>query len=81
MKRAAIALLVSAFAVSAAGATNYPCSQSKGGINYCEGEKFVCNDGSVSASKQKCSAVKFGTKDAPKPEKPVSGKDKKKERK
>lgn len=34
-----------------------PCSGSKGGISHCQGATFVCNDGSVSASKKNCSAV------------------------
>lgn len=32
-----------------------PCSGGKGGIAYCDGGKFVCNDGSYSASKYICS--------------------------
>lgn len=44
-------------ATSAAYARNYPCSGSKGGISHCRGETFICNDGSVSGSKQSCSAV------------------------
>ncbi len=32
-----------------------PCSGSKGGISHCTaGGKFVCNDGSISASKKTC---------------------------
>lgn len=41
-----------------AEATNYPCSQSKGGAERCEGDKFICRDGSVSASKRKCTPQK-----------------------
>lgn len=34
---------------------NKPCSKSKGGVKACTAEgKFLCNDGSVSASKRKC---------------------------
>lgn len=34
---------------------NQPCSKSKGGVKACTAEgKFLCNDGSVSASKRKC---------------------------
>lgn len=37
---------------------NQPCSKSKGGIKACTAEgKFLCNDGSVSASKRKCAKV------------------------
>lgn len=32
-----------------------PCSGSKGGISHCDGSKFICNDGSTSASKKHCS--------------------------
>lgn len=81
MRRAAIALLVFAFASGVAGAANYPCSQSKGGVKHCDGEKFVCNDGSISASKRVCSVAKHGTRNAPKPENPLSSKSKKKEKK
>lgn len=31
-----------------------PCSGKKGGIKTCSGGKFVCNDGSISASKKVC---------------------------
>lgn len=31
-----------------------PCSGSKGGIAHCSGTRFVCNDGSLSASKKIC---------------------------
>lgn len=72
--RAAIMLFLCLFAANTVSAANKPCSQSKGGIKYCEGEKFICNDGSVSASKQKCSVAKFGTKDAAKSENPVTDK-------
>lgn len=37
-----------------AWATNTPCSGKKGGISYCENGRFICNDGSVSQSKQTC---------------------------
>ncbi|HCA16957.1 MAG TPA: hypothetical protein DEO64_07470 [Alcaligenes faecalis] len=35
-------------------ARNKPCSGKKGGISHCEGEVFVCRDGSASSSKQSC---------------------------
>ncbi|HCD9576662.1 TPA: hypothetical protein NGJ40_003063 [Legionella pneumophila] len=35
-------------------ARNYPCSGSKGGVSHCQNGKFVCNDGSLSASKKIC---------------------------
>ncbi|QPC88750.1 hypothetical protein GA830_15780 [Mesorhizobium sp. NBSH29] len=36
-------------------AANTPCSGSKGGVARCQGSTFICNDGSVSASKKHCS--------------------------
>lgn len=36
-------------------ARNAPCSGKKGGVSHCAGGKFVCNDGTVSASKKICS--------------------------
>lgn len=31
-----------------------PCSGKKGGVSHCKGEKFICKDGTVSASKRSC---------------------------
>jgi hypothetical protein len=45
--------------LSAHGA-NTPCSGRKGGVDRCQGETFICKDGSVSASKKSCSAVMGG---------------------
>lgn len=42
-------------------AQNKPCSGSKGGIAYCDGEDFVCKDGSISASKKICHGYKKKT--------------------
>lgn len=36
-------------------AANTPCSGSKGGIERCVGDRFLCRDGSISASKKICS--------------------------
>ncbi|WP_315859834.1 hypothetical protein [Rhizobium leguminosarum] len=44
----------------AAQAANTPCSGRKGGIAGCQGDTFICNDGSVSASKRSCSAYMGG---------------------
>jgi endonuclease G len=41
-------------------AANTPCSGKKGGIARCDGQKFVCNDGSYSASKKDCQAMLGG---------------------
>lgn len=44
------------FTASLAPAANTPCSGSKGGIARCQGELFLCNDGSISGSKKSCPA-------------------------
>ena len=51
--------LIVLFATSA-HAANTPCSGKKGGISHCQGRTFVCNDGSVSASKRSCEASMGG---------------------
>lgn len=33
---------------------NKPCSGKKGGVSHCSGGKFICKDGTVSASKKVC---------------------------
>lgn len=48
----AVALLVG----TSAEARNTPCSGKKGGVKACSGDKFICNDGSISASERSCSA-------------------------
>jgi hypothetical protein len=53
---AAIGLLLMVIPLSF-GAGNTPCSGRKGGIDHCQGETFICRDGSVSASKASCSAT------------------------
>lgn len=35
-------------------AANKPCSGKKGGVSHCSAGKFVCKDGSISASKKVC---------------------------
>ncbi|WP_431483647.1 YdcA family protein [Pseudomonas solani] len=49
-------LLALAFAALSppAYAGNTPCSGSKGGIARCDGDLFLCNDGSISGSKRSC---------------------------
>ena len=54
------ALLFGAVAMAA----NQPCSGKKGGIAGCDGETFVCNDGSISASRKSCSRD-MGTRNSP----------------
>ena len=53
--RLVIMTLVLAMTGMPALAANTPCSGKKGGISHCRGDKFVCKDGSTSASKKKCS--------------------------
>ena len=49
-----LAVLLVALTAASASATNYPCSGKKGGISHCQGDTFICNDGSTSASKRSC---------------------------
>ncbi len=46
-------------------AANQPCSGSKGGIARCDGELFLCTDGSISGSKRNCSAERNGGNSTP----------------
>lgn len=57
MKNIILVLTVGLLAISTAeaGKGRQPCSGKKGGISHCQGSKFVCNDGSISASKKVCS--------------------------
>ncbi|KOA16015.1 hypothetical protein RQ70_21220, partial [Acinetobacter baumannii] len=57
MKQVILSLLLvlSSLSVAEAGRGRQPCSGKKGGISHCDGSKFVCNDGSISASKKICS--------------------------
>ncbi|WP_335876881.1 hypothetical protein [Acinetobacter baumannii] len=57
MKQVILSLLLvlSSLSVAEAGRGRQPCSGKKGGISHCDGGKFVCNDGSISASKKICS--------------------------
>lgn len=50
-----IAFLLISMAMSAQAKGREPCSGKKGGISHCQAGKFVCNDGSISASKKTCS--------------------------
>ncbi|WP_079374925.1 hypothetical protein [Acinetobacter baumannii] len=57
MKQVILSLLLvlSSLSVAEAGRGRQPCSGKKGGGSHCNGSKFVCNDGSISASKKICS--------------------------
>jgi endonuclease G len=46
-------------------AANQPCFGNKGGINHCDGAKFVCNDGSTSGSTKDCTVFFGGNTAAP----------------
>ncbi len=51
-------LMAAAFALAlttpALAVKREPCSGKKGGVDHCENGKFVCKDGSRSASKKVC---------------------------
>ncbi|MEY0576603.1 hypothetical protein [Providencia manganoxydans] len=55
------------FSINTANARNTPCSGSKGGVSYCENEKFVCNDGTISKSKRICSGYEKPSSASTKP--------------
>jgi hypothetical protein len=38
-----------------------PCDRGAGGVAYCVGEKFRCNDGRISRSKRICDPDVYGT--------------------
>lgn len=67
MRRIALALALCAEMNGTANATKTPCSGKKGGINHCSGGKFVCNDGSTSASKKTCSGYSGQSNSTSKP--------------
>jgi hypothetical protein len=53
-----VAAVLACLAMSIATADargNTPCSGKKGGIAKCQGSKFLCKDGTTSASKKTCS--------------------------
>src|SRR5690606_6384287 len=59
-RQAFIAILLSLGLAGTCAAANQPCSGKKGGVSHCDGELFVCNDGSISGSKRSCSAQAGG---------------------
>ncbi|WP_256730356.1 hypothetical protein [Pseudomonas sp. ANT_H12B] len=59
-----IVLLLLCVASISAWAGNTPCSGKKGGIDRCDGDLFLCNDGSISASKKSCSGLYGGASQA-----------------
>ncbi|WP_457373857.1 YdcA family protein [Pseudomonas sp. TE12234] len=62
-----ICLLLLCVVCSSSWAANTPCSGKKGGIARCDGELFLCNDGSISASKKSCSSI-YGSKSQARPQ-------------
>jgi hypothetical protein len=54
MKKVILSVLIFIFSMSAFG-RNTPCSGKKGGVSHCQGTVFICNDGTKSRSKKKCS--------------------------
>lgn len=46
--------------MTTAQATNTPCSGRKGGVSHCNGQLFICKDGSASQSKKTCDAGDYG---------------------
>jgi len=55
VKRWPLLLLALSLLSDVSLAANTPCSGRKGGVSHCAGADFVCNDGSISASKRVCS--------------------------
>lgn len=51
---ALLAFMAGLIGMNTAHARNYPCSGKKGGVSHCQGDKFVCKDGSISGSKKVC---------------------------
>lgn len=52
---AAATLIIGLSLSQPAEARNYPCSKSKGGVSHCTTDgRFVCNNGTLSASKKRC---------------------------
>lgn len=49
-----VVFMAGALGLSTAHARNYPCSGKKGGVSHCQGDKFVCKDGTISSSKKIC---------------------------
>ncbi|XPE66054.1 hypothetical protein ACNKHR_28125 [Shigella flexneri] len=55
MKKLALILFMGTLIFLLCRCRHKPCSGSKRGISHCTaGGKFVCNDGSISASKKTC---------------------------
>lgn len=66
-----LALLIALTGCATTQAASTPCSGKKGGISHCEGSRFVCNDGSYSASTKDCAAYLGGLIDTPQKPTPI----------
>ena len=56
MKKFLLIFIMGSMVAFYADAGRKPCSGSKGGISHCSKDgKFICNDGSTSATKKVCS--------------------------
>ncbi|BFM55040.1 hypothetical protein JUNP402_3181 [Acinetobacter baumannii] len=54
-KKVFLIICLSLSFINVADARNTPCSGKKGGIKHCTSDgKFMCNNGTISASKKKC---------------------------
>src|SRR5690606_21757880 len=73
MRAVAAFFIVLACLSGPADAQNTPCSGKKGGISHCEGDTFVCKDGSASGSKRSCPAYLGGSNQLAPAPKPSSG--------
>ncbi|MBI5331865.1 MAG: hypothetical protein HZB71_14790 [Betaproteobacteria bacterium] len=52
--RLLLVLYIAAIWAPAEANGRYPCDRGAGGVSHCRGEKFICNNGTVSRSKKVC---------------------------
>lgn len=71
ISKLALLLLIPLTGCATTKAASTPCSGNKGGIARCDGSKFVCNDGSYSASTKDCGAYLGGSIDTPQKPTPI----------
>jgi len=62
--RLSLIMIALALLIGPALGANTPCSKKKGGIVGCVGTKFLCRDGSTSASKKTCTRDQAEASDA-----------------
>lgn len=70
------ALISALFIMSASALANgrQPCDRGAGGIAYCSGSKFICNNGRVSGSKKTCNPSIHGSAENPRPTEKINKK-------